>query len=78
MARSIAGVRAYPALNSLGINRLAFRVEDIDATAAALTARGVAFLSPEPQAFGRGVRSIVLRDPDGAFIQLIEGLREME
>jgi glyoxylase I family protein len=64
----------YPALNYVGINRLAFRVSDIDATTAALRQRGITFLSPEPQSFGPGIRSIVATDPDGVFIQLIEGL----
>ena len=65
---------AYPALNLVGINRLAFRVSDIDATTAALRQRGIKFLSQEPQSFGQGIRSIVTTDPDGVFIQLIQGL----
>ena len=65
---------AYPALNHVGINRLAFRVSDIDATTAALRKQGITFLSRKPQSFGQGIRSIVTTDPDGVFIQLIEGL----
>src|SRR6266850_1251640 len=65
---------AYPTLNHVGINRLAFRVSDIDATTAALREQGITFLSQEPQSFGQGIRSIVTTDPDGVFIQLIEGL----
>jgi glyoxylase I family protein len=65
---------AYPALNHVGLNRLAFRVSDIDATTAALRAHGITFLSQEPQSFGQDIRSIVTTDPDGVFIQLIEGL----
>ena len=64
----------YPALNYVGINRIAFRVSDIDATTAALRGQGITFLSQEPQPFGQGIRSIVTTDPDGVFIQLIEGL----
>ena len=64
----------YPALNHVGLNRLAFRVSDLDATTAALREEGVTFLSQEPQSFGQGVRSIVTTDPDGVFIQLLEGL----
>jgi catechol 2,3-dioxygenase-like lactoylglutathione lyase family enzyme len=64
----------YPALNHLGINRIAFRVSDIDATAAALREQGIEFLTREPQLFGEGIRCIVTTDPDGVFIQLIEGL----
>jgi 4-hydroxyphenylpyruvate dioxygenase-like putative hemolysin len=58
----------------VGINRLAFRVSDIDATTAALREQGITFLSQEPQTFGQGVRSIATAAPDGVFIQLIEGL----
>jgi glyoxylase I family protein len=65
---------AYPALNHVGLNRLAFRVSDIEATTAALRGQGITFLSQEPQSFGQGIRSIVTTDPDGVFIQLIEGL----
>ena len=64
----------YPALNHVGINRLAFRVSDIDATTAALRGQSITFLSPRPEVFGKGIRSIVTKDPDGVFIQLIEGL----
>jgi glyoxylase I family protein len=63
----------YPALNHVGINRLAFRVPNIDAVAAALQQRGVTFLTQEPQLVGE-VRSIVTTDPDGVFIQLLEWL----
>ena len=62
----------YPALNHVGINRLAFRVPNIDAVAA-LQQREVTFLTQEPQLVGE-VRSIVTTDPDGVFIQLLEWL----
>jgi glyoxylase I family protein len=64
----------YPVLNHLGINRIAFRVSDLDATTAALRDLGITFLTGEPQIFGEGIRCIVTTDPDGVFIQLIEGL----
>jgi glyoxylase I family protein len=63
----------YPALNHVGINRLAFRASDIDATTAALRERGITFLTQEPQSFGP-IRTIVTTDPDGVFIQLLEWL----
>ena len=66
--------KAYPALNHLEINRLALRVSGIDATTAALRERGITFLSSRPEIFGQGIRSIVTVDPNGVFIQLIEGL----
>jgi glyoxylase I family protein len=65
---------AYPVLNHVGLNRMAFRVFDIDATTAALQDQGIEFLTREPQVFGEGIRCIGTTDPDGVFIQLIEGL----
>ncbi|MFL6450961.1 MAG: VOC family protein, partial [Bryobacteraceae bacterium] len=64
----------YPVLNHVGLNRMAFRVSDIDGTAAALRDQGIEFLTREPHVFGEGIRCIVTTDPDGVFIQLIEGL----
>ncbi len=64
---------AYHSLNHVGINRLAFRVSDIDATVEALQARGIPFLTEKPQSFGP-IRTIVTTDPDGVFIQLLEWL----
>ncbi|MCB0047648.1 MAG: VOC family protein [Caldilineaceae bacterium] len=64
---------SYPALDHVGINRLAFRVSDIDGTVALLQEQGIAFLSEAPQSFG-GIRTIVTTDPDGIFIQLLEWL----
>ena len=64
---------AYPTLNNVGINRLAFRVSDIDATVKALQERGISFLTQTPQSFGP-IRTIVTTDPDGVFVQLLEWL----
>jgi glyoxylase I family protein len=73
LAPSSSG-EAYPVLNHVGLNRMAFRVSDLDATTAALRDEGIEFLTREPQVFGEGIRCIVTTDPDGVFIQLIEGL----
>ncbi len=64
---------AYPAANHIGINRLAFRVCDIEATTATLRERGITFLSDKPESIGP-VRTIVTTDPDGVFVQLLEWL----
>jgi glyoxylase I family protein len=58
----------------VGINRVAFRVSDIDATTAALREKGITFLSDEPQSLGSGIRGIVTTDPDGVYVQFVEGL----
>lgn len=63
---------AYPVLNNIGLNRLAFRVSDLDETTAALRKRGIVFFTDEPQSFDLGYRRIVTVDPDGVFIQLLE------
>ncbi|KQN18556.1 MULTISPECIES: VOC family protein [unclassified Sphingomonas] len=69
-----AAGEAYPALNNVGLNRFALRVSDMDATIAAAKDRGVTFLTDEPQSVGdEGMRFIVATDPDGVFVQLIEG-----
>ena len=64
---------AYAAPNHVGINRIAFRVSDIDTTVKALQERGVIFLTAEAQSFGP-IRTIVATDPDGVFVQLLEWL----
>jgi glyoxylase I family protein len=74
----LPGEPAYSRLDSLGINRIAFRVDDIDGTVEKLRNAGVEFLTDTVEDFGRGVRSIVTRDPDGTFLQLIEGLDAMQ
>ena len=53
----------YPVLNHLGINRIAFRVSDLDATTAALRFRGITFLTKEPQVFGEGIRCMLPPTP---------------
>ena len=63
----------YAALDHIGINRLAFRVSNIDAMTVSLRERGITFLSEDAQLFG-GIRTIVTTDPDGVFIQLLEWL----
>ncbi|MFF7058022.1 VOC family protein [Achromobacter spanius] len=65
---------AYPVPNHVGINRFALSVSDLDALVQKLKKAGVRFLSDEPQKFGEGIRCIVATDPDGVFVQLIEGL----
>ena len=62
-----------PTLTQVGISQVAFRVSDIDATTASLRERGITFLSQEPQSLGPGVRGIVTTDPDGVYVQFVEG-----
>ena len=64
----------YPALNNLGLVRLAFTVDDLEKTVEKLRSEGLDFLS-DVQSFGQGITSVVTTDPDGTFIQLIQGLK---
>lgn len=63
----------YPVLNHLGIARLCFQVDDIDAAAERLVAAGVELVGPvgELVTKGGGMRSKVLcfRDPDGTVLE---------
>lgn len=65
---------AYPVANHVGLNRFALRVSHLDATVRTLKEAGVSFLTDDPETFGDGIRCIVVKDPDGVFVQLIEGL----
>ena len=63
----------YPTLNHLGIARLCFQVDDIEAAAARLQALGVELVGPvgELVTKGGGMSSKVLcfRDPDGTILE---------
>ena len=66
----------YPTLNHLGIGRLCFQVDDIEAAAARLQGLGVELVGPvgELVTRGGGMRSKVLcfRDPDGTILEYAE------
>ncbi|MCZ7585836.1 MAG: VOC family protein [Deltaproteobacteria bacterium] len=55
----------------IGLQHLAFQVNDLDARAARLESEGVEILG-DPSHMPGGSRSIFLRDPDGNIIQLVE------
>ena len=63
----------YPSLNHLGIGRLCFQVDDIEAAAERLRSAGVELVGPvgELVTRGGGMRSKVLcfRDPDGTVLE---------
>jgi catechol 2,3-dioxygenase-like lactoylglutathione lyase family enzyme len=71
--------RPYAEANHLGIFRLAMLVPDIEAAYAELRAKGVPCWSP-PEALKMGpglptVKALLLSDPDGATLELIESPR---
>ena len=63
----------YPALNHLGINRLCFQIDDIEAATQRLVAHGVELVGPIGELVTKvgGMRSKVLcfRDPDGTVLE---------
>ena len=54
-----------------GFHHLSFKVADVDAAAAALTARGVA-MEKEPFNAEAGLRLAFFRGPDGVLLQLFQ------
>ncbi|MBR0903186.1 VOC family protein [Bradyrhizobium liaoningense] len=62
---------AHPTnLRKLGFNHLAFRVDDIEATTAHLTAHGVVMLSDEMDYIGRKLR--LFEGPEGITFELVQ------
>lgn len=65
---------AYTALDHIGLNRFALRVTDLDGLVTRARSQGIAFMTDAPVPVGDGgMRFIVARDPDGVFVQLVEG-----
>ena len=70
----IGSGEAYRALDHIGLNRFALRVTDLDGLVTQARAQGLAFMTDAPVPVGdEGMRFIVARDPDGVFVQLVEG-----
>jgi catechol 2,3-dioxygenase-like lactoylglutathione lyase family enzyme len=63
------------AMNSLGFTHLSFRVDDIDALARTGVTHGGRLLADRTVSFGGGNRGMMLTDPDGNLIELIERIR---
>ena len=69
---------AYPSLNNVGVCRLAFTVENIDETYAMLQDMGVEFVTPLQRLItplGDPLAMVCFKDPDGIYLELIEGLK---
>jgi catechol 2,3-dioxygenase-like lactoylglutathione lyase family enzyme len=61
-------------MNKLGFTHLSFRADDPDELAAAIVAHGGRLLDERTVAFAGGNRGLMLTDPDGNLIELIERL----
>jgi catechol 2,3-dioxygenase-like lactoylglutathione lyase family enzyme len=66
----------YDGLNHLGLGRIAFTTDDIDADIELLRSHGVEFLSAAPASVpgprGSTTRFICFRDPDGSVLELVD------
>ena len=64
----------YPHLYHLGIARIAFTTNDIDADIAVLKAQGVEFISEPACVEGPGFSSrfVCFKDPDGTVLEIVE------
>jgi catechol 2,3-dioxygenase-like lactoylglutathione lyase family enzyme len=67
------GGTPYPHLHHNGINRLCLKTRDIWQTYRAWKARGVEFLSEPKRLPGTNVSIVCFKDPDGTFLELLEG-----
>ena len=67
----------YPTLNNVGICRIAFTVDDIDKTYAALQKMKVDFVAPLHKIDGPDggkIGVVCFKDPDGTILELISGM----
>lgn len=60
------------AMNALGFSHLSFRVDDAEALTAAVVQHGGRLLAHRSVAFEGGNRGLMLTDPDGNLLELIE------
>ena len=65
--------QVYPHLAHTGIARLCLKTTDIHRMYAELKAKGVKFLSEPKKLPGTEVTIVCFRDPDGTFIELLQG-----
>jgi catechol 2,3-dioxygenase-like lactoylglutathione lyase family enzyme len=62
-------------MNALGFTHLSFRVDDADALATAVVEHGGQLLPHRTVVFSGGNRGLMLTDPDGNMLELIERIR---
>jgi glyoxylase I family protein len=63
----------YPALNNTGVARVCLRTKGIWRVYENLKAKGVKFLSEPKRLPGTEVTIVCFKDPDGIFVELLEG-----
>ena len=68
------GDRAPRGMNAIGLTHLSFRAHDVDALADTIVAYGGRLLADRTVTFDGGNKGLMLTDPDGNLIELIESL----
>jgi catechol 2,3-dioxygenase-like lactoylglutathione lyase family enzyme len=63
----------YPALNNTGIARLCLKTTNIQRAYEDLKAKGIQFISEPKHLPGTEVWIVCFRDPDGTFVELLQG-----
>ncbi|MGH2485563.1 MAG: VOC family protein, partial [Ktedonobacterales bacterium] len=74
MADAVGSGGLAPASDTQDHVALIFTVDDVDATAAALTSRGVRFVTEPHDRLEWGGRVAHFRDPDGTLIELFHSI----
>lgn len=60
------------AMNAIGFTHLSFRVDDADALSAAIVEHGGRLVAERSVVFDGGNRGLIVTDPDGTLLELIE------
>ena len=68
---STGGAEPRP-MNAIGFTHLSFRVDDVEALSAAIVEQGGRLLAERSVVFDGGNRGLILTDPDGTLLELIE------
>ncbi len=63
----------YPHLYHTGIGRMCLRTTDIERDYRDLSAKGIKFLTEPKKLPGTAVSIVCFKDPDGTFVELLEG-----
>ena len=63
----------YPNLGHTGIARMCLKTTDIQRDYRDLSAKGIRFLSEPKKLPGTSVSIVCFKDPDGTFVELLEG-----
>ena len=75
LAWSVPGVQGKPSRfrNQVGLTHLAVHVDDVDVVASKLAALGGTVIEGTRSEFGPEITLLVVEDPDGTRVELVEG-----